>query len=88
MSFILLVASIAGLALYLYHVNRGMTEVPEEARLLSPRRWTVEEIKEAYRKAIESPVDVSKSLPPKQHRRYIVVGGSGLSTLPLLQANC
>jgi nucleoside-diphosphate-sugar epimerase len=79
MSFILLVASIAVLALYLYHVNRGMTQVPEEARLLSPRRWTVEEIKEAYRKAIESPVDVSKSLPPKQHRRYIVVGGSGMS---------
>lgn len=79
MTSILLAASIAGLvALYLYHVNRAMTKVPEEARLLSPRRWTAEEIKEAYRKAIESPVDVSKSLPPKQHRRYIVVGGSGL----------
>ncbi|RHZ61925.1 putative 3-beta hydroxysteroid dehydrogenase/isomerase family protein [Aspergillus thermomutatus] len=79
MSSTLLAASVAGLAvLYLYHVNRGMTQVPEEARLLSPRRWTVEEIKDAYRKAIESPVDVSKSLPPKQHRRYIVVGGAGL----------
>jgi nucleoside-diphosphate-sugar epimerase len=79
MSFILLAACIAGLvALYLYHVNRAMSKVPEEARLLSPRRWTVEEIKEAYRRAIESPIDVSKSLPPKQHRRYIVVGGSGL----------
>lgn len=84
MTSILLAASIAGLvALYLYHVNRAMTKVPEEARLLSPRRWTAEEIKEAYRKAIESPVDVSKSLPPKQHRRYIVVGGSGMSTLPI-----
>jgi nucleoside-diphosphate-sugar epimerase len=84
MSFILLAACIAGLvALYLYHVNRAMSKVPEEARLLSPRRWTVEEIKEAYRRAIESPIDVSKSLPPKQHRRYIVVGGSGMSTPPI-----
>ncbi|GFG24518.1 sterol-4-alpha-carboxylate 3-dehydrogenase, decarboxylating [Aspergillus udagawae] len=79
MSSIVLAACIVALvALYLYHVNRAMTQVPEEARLLSPRRWTVEEIKEAYRKAIESPIDVGKSLPPKQHRRYIVVGGSGL----------
>lgn len=89
MSSILLAASIAGLvALYLYHVNRAMTKVPEEARLLSPRRWTVEEIKEAYRKAIESPVDVTKSLPPKQHRRYIVVGGSGMSIPSIDPGNC
>ncbi|GES60735.1 NAD(P)-binding protein [Aspergillus terreus] len=75
----LLLAGIAALAiLYLYHVNRGMCAVPAEALALSPRRWTVEEIKAAYDEAARSPVDVSKSLPPKQNRRYIVVGGSGL----------
>lgn len=63
---------------YLYHVNRAIKAVPEEAHRLSSPRWTVEEIKAAYEKAIISPTDVAKSLPPRQHRRYIVVGGSGL----------
>ncbi|KAL3477882.1 hypothetical protein BJX99DRAFT_119839 [Aspergillus californicus] len=64
--------------IYLYHVNRGMCVVPEEARNLSPRRWTVDEIKAAYKKAVHAPVDVTKTIPVKQDRRYIVVGGSGL----------
>ncbi|RAH82113.1 NAD(P)-binding protein [Aspergillus japonicus CBS 114.51] len=71
--------AVSGLTfLYLYHVNRGMTEVPEEVHRLSPRRWTAEEIKSAYEDAIRNPVDVESSLPPKQNRRYIVIGGSGL----------
>ncbi|KAL2843655.1 hypothetical protein BJY01DRAFT_235595 [Aspergillus pseudoustus] len=64
--------------LYLYHVNRAMCIVPEEARNLSPRRWTVDEIKSAYKRAVHAPVDITKSLPPRQNRRYIIVGGSGL----------
>ncbi|KAI9934205.1 hypothetical protein ASPWEDRAFT_170169 [Aspergillus wentii DTO 134E9] len=65
-------------ALYLHHVNRGLTEAPEEARRLSPHRWTEDEIKAAYQKNIENPINITKSLPPKQQRRYIVVGGTGL----------
>ncbi|CAI7652019.1 unnamed protein product [Penicillium bialowiezense] len=65
-------------ALYLWHVNRVMKRVPDEATKLSPHRWTVEEIKAAYKKSLESPIDVSKSLPPKQNRRYVIVGGTGL----------
>lgn len=73
----------AGLAvLYLYHVQRGMSAVPADALALSPRRWTVDEIKAAYDKAIKSPVDVTKALPPKQNRRYIIVGGSGGCPIP------
>lgn len=73
-----LIASVLGLAaLYLHHVNSAMKRVPEEAEKLSPRRWTVDEIKEAYKKSLENPVDTTKSLPPKQSRRYVVVGGSG-----------
>lgn len=67
-------------ALYLWHVNRVMKRVPDEATKLSPHRWTVEEIKAAYKKSLESPIDVSKSLPPKQNRRYVIVGGTGSST--------
>ncbi|PKY04165.1 putative 3-beta hydroxysteroid dehydrogenase/isomerase family protein [Aspergillus campestris IBT 28561] len=70
---------VAGAAfLYLYHVNRAMVQVPEEVRRLSPHRWTVEEIKAAYEKAADSPADMAGSIPPKQNRRYIVTGGSGL----------
>ncbi|GAQ44427.1 hypothetical protein AtubIFM54640_011144 [Aspergillus tubingensis] len=72
------IAVASGLAvLYLYHVNRGMTGTPEEVSRLSPHRWTVNEIKAAYEDSIRNPVDVQKSLPPKQNRRYIVVGGAG-----------
>ncbi|KNG84556.1 3-beta hydroxysteroid dehydrogenase/isomerase family protein [Aspergillus nomiae NRRL 13137] len=77
MLFIILTACIAML-LYLYHVNRGIMAVPEEARRACSHRWTVDEIKAAFEKVVNSPTDVAKSLPPKQHRRYIVVGGSGL----------
>lgn len=72
--------------LYVYHVNRAMYTVPEEARKLSPHRWTVDEIKAAYKKAVHDPVDVTESLPPKQDRRYIVVGGSGTSIIELSRA--
>ncbi|KAL3451286.1 hypothetical protein BJX65DRAFT_293803 [Aspergillus insuetus] len=75
----ILVSCVAVLGiLYLYHVNRAMCIVPEEARRLSPHRWTVDELKAAYKQAVHAPVDVTKSLPPRQNRRYIVVGGSGL----------
>lgn len=61
-------------ALYGWHINRAMKIVPGEATKLSPHRWTVEEVKAAYQKSLEHPVDVTKSLPPKQHRRYVIVG--------------
>ncbi|KAJ5575421.1 hypothetical protein N7450_009320 [Penicillium hetheringtonii] len=73
-----ILAALLGLGLYLLHVNSVMKTVPPEAKEASPRRWTVDEIKDAYKKAIENPVDVNKSIPPKQTRRYVVVGGSGL----------
>jgi nucleoside-diphosphate-sugar epimerase len=74
----IIVASVLGLAaLYLNHVNSAMKRVPEEAHKASPHRWTIEEIESAYKKSLESPVDTTTNLPPKQSRRYVVVGGSG-----------
>lgn len=74
----LITTGLAGLgALYMWHVNSAMKVVPEEAQKLSPHRWTVEEIKAAYKKSLETPIDVTKSLPPKQSRRYVIVGGTG-----------
>lgn len=46
---------------------------------MSPNRWTEDEIKAAYKRNTENPIDVAKSLPPKQSRRYIVVGGAGMT---------
>lgn len=78
MAFLLLAISLLlVILLYLYHVNRGMLEVPEGTRRLSPHRWTIDQIKAAYKRNLENPIDVTKNLPPKQHRRYVVVGGSG-----------
>ncbi|KAJ5846909.1 hypothetical protein N7534_010578 [Penicillium rubens] len=75
----LIAAGLVGLgALYMWHVNSAMKIVPEEARKLSPHRWTVEEIEAAYKKSMKAPIDVTKSLPPKQSRRYVIVGGNGL----------
>lgn len=73
-------------ALYLFHVNCAMKVVPEEARRLSPRRWTVEEARGAYQKCLEDPVDVINALPPKQSRRYVIVGGSGVYLKPALRS--
>ena len=72
-----ILVALLGLGLYLRHINSVMKTVPPEAEKASPHRWTVDEVKKAYQKAIENPVDVNKSIPPKQSRRYVVVGGSG-----------
>lgn len=77
----LIATSLAGLgAFYMWRVNSAMKVVPEEAQKLSPHRWTDEEIKAAYKKNLETPIDVTKSLPPKQSRRYVIVGGTGTYT--------
>jgi nucleoside-diphosphate-sugar epimerase len=66
------------LAVYLWHVNRGISGSPPEALKLTNKRWTPDEVRAAYEKTRVSPTNVSQHLPPKLGRRYIVVGGSGL----------
>jgi len=80
----ILAYSVAVSLLYLWHLNRSMSGTPPEALKASPRRWTEDEIRAAYKKTRESPTDVTKYLPPKQSRRYIVVGGSGASSIYIL----
>ncbi|KAF2088860.1 3-beta hydroxysteroid dehydrogenase/isomerase family protein [Saccharata proteae CBS 121410] len=71
------IASVALLLLYLYHVNRAMSGTPDEVRELAGRPWTSDYIRSTFESVKENPIDVRKSLPPKQGRRYIVVGGAG-----------
>ncbi|KAK3902880.1 sterol-4-alpha-carboxylate 3-dehydrogenase, decarboxylating [Staphylotrichum tortipilum] len=63
---------------WLVRINAAMHSVPEPARKASPRRWTVEELRETYNRVEKQPVDFGKLLPPRLGRRYVVVGGSGL----------
>lgn len=67
------------LILYLYHADRAISTAPPEATRLSQRPWTTEQMRDAYKKAQESPTDVRPFLFSRQDRRYIVVGGSGKS---------
>ena len=70
--------SILLLIAYLWHANRAVSTVPNEAAKLMQKQWTKEDIQEAYRKAQTSPLDVKPYLFSKQNRRYIVTGGSGM----------
>jgi nucleoside-diphosphate-sugar epimerase len=78
MSLWLVVALVAVLVVaYLVKLNHAMTGTPDEVLKLSPHRWTEEEIRQAYAKVQENPVDFTKYLPPKLDRRYLITGGSG-----------
>lgn len=77
MILVAILLALLSILLYLYHVNRGMSQVPEEASRISPHRWTLDEIKSAYSRNVNSPIDIVQHLPPKQNRRYVVVGAAG-----------
>lgn len=69
------------LLLYLYRLNQLWTSIPQEALEFSPHRWTDDEITTTYERVCKEPIDFKKVLPRKQERRYIVVGGSGKSSI-------
>lgn len=76
-------AAVVGLlAFYLWRINLSWKYVPSEGRL-SP--WTAEQMHEAYERIKKNRLDFSNILPPRLDRRYMVVGGSGLSALPRSQ---
>ncbi|ETI23802.1 hypothetical protein G647_05608 [Cladophialophora carrionii CBS 160.54] len=76
----LLLAFVVGLgfSVFLYHINSVLSTTPEEVAKIAGKPWTDEVIREAYEKCRKSRPDFKKYLPPKQDRRYIVFGGSGL----------
>jgi nucleoside-diphosphate-sugar epimerase len=76
----LLITSVVAILLFLYlrHVERGLQSFPEEVEKLSPHRWSDAEIKQTYERLTREPIQFTSHLPPKQNRRYVIVGGSGL----------
>ena len=76
---ILIVASLAVVA-YAYHVANALATIPAGIHKLSQGGWNREQILEASRTARTAEEVSRPKLPPKQNRRYIVVGSSGKST--------
>ncbi|KAK7544472.1 uncharacterized protein J3D65DRAFT_20840 [Phyllosticta citribraziliensis] len=74
------ILTVAGLLIFLYlcHVNHGLGGTPEVVERVAVKPWTEEELRKTYDELKENPIDVTPHLPPKQNRRYIVTGGTGL----------
>ncbi|KAK7518905.1 hypothetical protein IWZ03DRAFT_159551 [Phyllosticta citriasiana] len=74
------ILTLAGLLLFLYlcHVNHGLGGTPDVVERVAVKPWTEEELRESYDELKKNPIDVTPHLPPKQNRRYIVTGGTGL----------
>jgi nucleoside-diphosphate-sugar epimerase len=80
---LLTVAAIGGtvitsFVLWLWLIDRAYKRGTSKAIDLSPHRWTDDEINKTVEKLESQRLDWTPHLPPKQGRRYIVVGGSGL----------
>ncbi|KAF3760033.1 NAD(P)-binding protein [Cryphonectria parasitica EP155] len=66
---------------YIVNLNRLLSATPSDFAKLISRRWTRSEIKNTYARLSKNPITTASyasQLPPKQHRRYIITGGSGL----------
>jgi hypothetical protein len=67
--------------LYLYHLDNVLSRTPEEVTKVAEKPWTKEQLRAAYKKCRKERPDFTKYLPPKQNRRYIVFGGSGMLSI-------
>jgi hypothetical protein len=74
---IVIVGFVLLVCLYLYHVNRALGTVVADARALGGAKWTTKDLDKAWEQEEKDPIDIRKFLPPKQGRRYIVIGGAG-----------
>lgn len=79
---------LAAVVAYLWQCERAISTTHPEAAKLAGKRFTQEQIQEAYKNAQTDPIDVRKFLPPKLGRRYIVTGGSGGCTSRSCETKC
>ena len=67
--------------LYLWHVGRAITGLPVEADELIPGHWDMNVVQNTAKQIGEKPLDTLQYLPPATGRRYIIVGGAGMTNL-------
>lgn len=73
---------VVGLLLaYLGRINYLLKGTPEEVRKFTDSAWQPAQLKEVYERVRAHPVDYTANFPPKQNRRYVVTGGSGMTPL-------
>lgn len=68
----------AAFIFWLWLIDRGYKLGASKGVALSPNRWTKDEINETFERLSNHRLDWTPHLPPKQARRYIILGGSGL----------
>lgn len=74
---IVICVAVALVLLYLYRVNSVLAQTPPEAAALFGEELTRERVVEAYKQVKAKRLDWTSRLPPRQTRRYAIVGGSG-----------
>lgn len=74
---IVLGVALALVLLYLYRVNFVLAQTPPEVAAQFGEELTRERVVEAYKQVKHKRLDWSSRLPPRQTRRYVIVGGSG-----------
>lgn len=72
------VALFIALVVYLAHIQCGYDSTHEDAQETCGTPWTLDKIREAYRRCLDKPTSFRHQLPQKTGRRYIAVGGSGV----------
>ncbi|KAH9926777.1 NAD(P)-binding protein [Fomitopsis serialis] len=74
----LVVGGLLLLVLYIRLNDAKLGRIPPEAAVLSPKRWTPEEVRRTVDELAASPASLlNEKLPPKTGRRYIITGGAG-----------
>ncbi|KIK18796.1 hypothetical protein PISMIDRAFT_108745 [Pisolithus microcarpus 441] len=57
--------------------DKKLSQLPPEAKVFSPLRFTAQGVLDTFKKHREEPVCIDPLLPPRTGRRYIVIGGAG-----------
>lgn len=74
---ILIGVALALVLLYLYRVNSVLAQTPPEVAAHFGEELTRERVIAAYKRVKDKRLDWTSRLPPRQTRRYVIVGGSG-----------
>jgi nucleoside-diphosphate-sugar epimerase len=70
----------------LSHIDTALSTTPDEVEKLRAKDWTDKFVRETYDKCLRERPNFKRDLPPKQNRRYVVTGGSGVCLTKLVSS--